>query len=92
MSKPCPACADAENNPLTGFYNMACDACNARHLAQSPEFCGARAAGVITKDYEKRLFGQYGIASGATNAHEAAKKWADRIDAARARKAANGYA
>lgn len=91
MSKPCPACADAENNPLTGFYNMACDACNARHLAQSPEFYASRVARDRLPAYERALADVFGAAR-VDQMHAAVKAWAQRIDAARVERVVHGYA
>lgn len=91
MSKPCNACEIAESNPLTGLFNMLCDACNARHLAQSPEFYASRVARDRLPAYERALVDVFGAAR-VDQMHAAVKVWAQRIDAARAKGGVHGHA
>ena len=82
-SKTCPTCAEAEKNAAVHSFNDACDHCAARHFAHLQVFYESRKARDITDAYQKALDRRFG-ADGAAAAHEAVKKWAKRIDAARA--------
>lgn len=48
----CEACTTARTHPLSGFYRAGCAECQARALAQSPQFFDAVAAEAITPGYE----------------------------------------
>ena len=91
MSKPCNACVTAETNPLTGLFNMLCDVCNARHLAQSPEFYASCVARDRLPAYERALADVFGAAR-VDQMHAAVKVWAQRIDVEREERIVHGYA
>lgn len=51
----CWGCASARSNPRSGSYVVDCDLCEARRLAQSPEFAEAEKAGTLTPNYRTAL-------------------------------------
>ena len=77
----CPACTRAAINPLTSHYNARCLPCNARALAQSPEYDIAATQQRMTADYWERIHTVFGIEWEA--GHRSVKAWAERIRAAR---------
>ncbi len=71
----CPACADASEHPLGGWYRLTdCRECGARWLARSPAYADAAAAGAITPRYRDALVARFGADWRA--GHERVKAWA----------------
>lgn len=79
----CTVCAEAEKNAAIHSFNDACQPCAERHFAHLQVFFESRKAQNITTDYKAALDRRFG-AEGAAAAHENVKKWAKRIEAARA--------
>lgn len=79
----CPTCAEAAINAATHSFNDACQPCAERHFAHLQVFHESRKAQNITTAYKAALDRRFGV-DGATAAHEAAKVWAGKIEAARA--------
>lgn len=55
----CPACAKAETG-FTAMYHATCKGCDARRVANSPEFDLCRRQGWLTPAYQK-LLAQFGV-------------------------------
>lgn len=80
-SIPCPSCADAEVNPLSGHFSANCKECSARAIAGGPDFYEVSKARAVTPEYArlmKNVFGEEWKSS-----HERVKAWAQRMAEAR---------
>jgi len=78
---PCPACADAEGNPMSGHFIAKCKECSARAVAGGPTFFEVAKAKAVTPEYArlmKSIFGEEWKAH-----HERVKAWAQRMAEAR---------
>lgn len=73
----CPACAEAQRNPLTGMYQAGCKECSARALASSPSHFLAAQAGKILPTYRDALRAVFGDEWKA--GHARVKEWAGRL-------------
>lgn len=84
----CPSCAIAEKDPLTGHYHgayegqSACQECQVRAMAHSIDHVRAQDMRKITPAYKAALQVVFGDSWEA--GHMRVKKWARRIDEARA--------
>ena len=71
----CPACDNARERPHSGIFQMNCDGCAARAIAQSPEFFAAAKSETFTAQYrmalEKCFPGKL-----PAEAHQLVKRWA----------------
>lgn len=75
--QPCPACAKAIENPLTGLTTAGCVGCAIRELARSPQFHRAKVTGSLGTDYVaklKAIFGDDWLAG-----HDKVKAHADQF-------------
>jgi hypothetical protein len=73
----CDACTAALANPLSGLYRAACAECQARALAQSPQFFDAVAAEAITPGYRSAL--EHAFGSNWKDGHARVKAWAEKL-------------
>lgn len=72
----CPACQEAERNPLTGMYQSGCLECSARALSHGPAYFDAARSDSMTPAYRDALQATFGENWRA--GHEAVKAWAQR--------------
>lgn len=87
----CKACAEADENPLTGSYGASCLHCAARSLAHSPWFFETTARRRFTPEYAQALHRIFGPdVSVRDAAHQSVKAWDKVIREARAAKAIAG--
>lgn len=73
----CEACTTARTHPLSGFYRAGCAECQARALAQSPQFFDAVAAEAITPGYRSAL--EHAFGSDWKDGHTRVKAWAEKL-------------
>lgn len=73
----CDACTTALANPLSGLYRAGCLECEARALAQSPQFFDAVAAEAITPAYRSALEHTFG--THWKDGHTQVKAWAEKL-------------
>jgi hypothetical protein len=73
----CPACTEAEGNPLTGSYQQACPECRARAIAGGPTYFAAARAGAYTPEYETLMTEAFG--EDWRKSHAKVKAWSDRF-------------
>ena len=72
----CPACAEAERNPMTGLYQANCLECKVRAIAQSPEYHRSMQIGRLTAEYKRVL--TLAIGGDVQEAHARVKAWHER--------------
>lgn len=77
MTPACDACLRARINPRTSRYTAGCAECQARAVAQAPEFVELVEAEALTPGYRSRLQQIFG--SGWIQGHELVKQAAQRI-------------
>jgi hypothetical protein len=81
-SIPCPACEEAEGNPMSGHFRAKCLECSARAIAGGPTFWEAAQRQKFTSDYERLMRTQFGE-SWSTEWHPRVKEWARKMAEAR---------
>lgn len=78
----CPACTEAEANPLSGMYHAQCHGCAERSFANSPMFFECARGKAMTASYRQAMQASFG--EGWVKAHERVKAWAERIRSTKA--------
>ncbi|MEQ1692328.1 MAG: hypothetical protein ABMA00_13640 [Gemmatimonas sp.] len=68
---------NARKNPQSGIFQMKCDGCAARALAQSPEFHAAAKADAMTPAYRTALAQLF--PERETDGHQLVRSWANVI-------------
>lgn len=69
----CPGCREAERDPRTVIKYLGCMACDARAVADTPEFRDATARREMTPAYRRVLHRTFG--RNWQQGHELAKQW-----------------
>jgi hypothetical protein len=80
MTTPCPSCAAAEADPLTGRYHSGCQDCAARMLAHGPQHHEAMLAAAFTPAYRSALQAVFG--GEWMEGHRLVRAWSKRIEVA----------
>lgn len=75
----CKACDIAENNPETGHFNVLCDSCKARALAQGMALFESKRAGVKSPEYAEALRKMFGEGNEEAG-HARVREWSKKIN------------
>ena len=70
----CPACANAQQHPLSGKFHADCEGCCARALSRDPRFFVAAKEGRLTPEYRGAL-AQFFPKLPTHEAHARVKEW-----------------